>query len=297
VVDNASTTDATQKYVLGLADPRVRLIVEPLPGLSRARNAGLLAAHGDIVAFADDDVVVDRQWLHALLAGFEMGESVSCVSGMVPAGEIRTPAQADFDRCVGWSDSVCPRVFDWGHPPTDIPLFPFAVGSYGTGANFAVQRDVVLRLGGFDESLGAGVRTGSGEDVDMFFRILQSRRQLVHEPAAIVWHRHRADNEALYAQTRAYGLGLGAWLAKIASNPATAWLALKTVAFRGRALKRHVRGSVSGVRWRLLLEGARVYRSVRRDDRSPEPLIAEYRGSQAHFPAGATTNPRQPWSA
>ena len=47
----------------------------------------------------------------------------------------------------------------------------------------------------------------------MFFRVLRSGRQLVHDPAAIAWHRHRSSTDDLRAQIRGYGLGLGAWLA------------------------------------------------------------------------------------
>lgn len=158
VVDNAAATDATRRHVEALGDPRVRVIEEPRPGLSRARNAGLLAAAGDVVAFTDDDVVVDRHWLSAVARGFTRGRAVSCVSGLVPAAELRTPAQAYFDSRVGWSECMSVRVFDRADPPADIPLFPFAVGHYGTGANFAVDRDVLLRLGGFDEALGRARR-------------------------------------------------------------------------------------------------------------------------------------------
>jgi glycosyltransferase involved in cell wall biosynthesis len=303
VVDNASRTDATRKYVRGLSDPRIRVIYEPRPGASRARNAGLLAATGDVVAFADDDVVVDRYWLRALLDGFALGSSVSCVSGIVPAGELRTPAQAYFDRRVGWSQSTEPRVYDWECPPSDVPLFPFAVRCYGTGANFAVKRDEIRRLGGFDEVLGPGTSTGGGEDLDIFFRILRSGSQLVHEPAAIVWHRHRADNEALLEQTRGYGLGLGAWLAKIARDPEIARLAVKTAALRAPAFVRHIRAAsresapsarlatllppgIGDETWRFILKGARAYRSALRDERRPEPLLAPF----PHLPGAVLTD-------
>ncbi|WP_072689810.1 glycosyltransferase family 2 protein [Rhodococcus marinonascens] len=291
VVDNAAETTDTRDYVLGLQERRVRLIDEPRPGLSRARNAGLSAAAGDIVAFTDDDVVVDRYWLRALVDGFRRGRSVACVSGMVPAGEIRTPAQAYFDRRVGWSDSIQSRIFDWSHPPADVPLFPFAVRCYGTGANFAVDREVVRRLGGFDEALGAGAPTGGGEDIDMFFRILRSGRQLVHDPAAIVWHRHRADSAGLLVQSRGYGLGLGAWLAKMAGDPRMFWLAATTVARRGPALVRHIRAAsdqtappahlaallpsgTGSTTVRSIVKGPWAYRAARREGRSPEPLCA-----------------------
>ncbi|MFD6058935.1 glycosyltransferase family 2 protein [Rhodococcus wratislaviensis] len=227
VVDNASRTDATQRYVAELGDPRVRVVIEPRPGLSRARNAGVRAASTEIVAFTDDDVVVDPHWLTELVAGFGAGNAVACVCGIVPSGEIRTPAQAYFDQRVGWASSCVPRLFDLAHPPADVPLFPFQVGVYGTGANFAVDRQAVFALGGFDEALGAGAPTDGGEDLDMFFRVLHSGRQLAYRPGAVVWHRHRADNEALAVQARGYGLGLGAWLAKIAVDPRTAWLAVR----------------------------------------------------------------------
>ncbi|BBY65359.1 glycosyltransferase family 2 protein [Mycolicibacterium helvum] len=276
VVDNAPSSDTTHQFVTGLADPRVRLITEPLPGLSRARNAGLLAADGDIVAFVDDDVIVDRDWLNILVRGFGYGNAVACVSGMVPAGELRTPAQAYFENRVGWSESAHVRVFEWSQVPKDVPLFPFEVRHYGTGANFAVDRRVALSIGGFDERLGAGTPASGGEDIDMFFRILRSGRQLVHEPAAIAWHRHRSTADDLRAQTRGYGLGLGAWLAKIASDPAMAMLAAKTVVRRGAALVRHVRSAsrsaspspsveadlpsdIGSGTWRFVAKGAWAY--------------------------------------
>ncbi|KAA0104661.1 glycosyltransferase family 2 protein [Mycolicibacterium sp. P1-5] len=279
VVDNAPRTDATREYVTNLADNRVRLITEPIPGLSRARNTGLLAATGNIVAFVDDDVVVDRGWLSALVNGFTYGVSVACVSGMVPAGELRTPAQAYFENRAGWTESAQLRIFEWSHAPRDVPLFPFEVRHYGTGANFAVDRQAVMSLGGFDERLGAGTKASGGEDIDMFFRILRSGRQLVREPGAIAWHRHRASADDLRAQTRGYGLGLGAWLAKIASDPPMAMLALKTIARRRPAMVRHLRSTaqraapsttvkfdlpadIGSGTWRFIAAGAWVYLGV-----------------------------------
>ncbi|WP_256991114.1 glycosyltransferase family 2 protein [Rhodococcus sp. 06-235-1A] len=231
VVDNASTTGDTIAYVESIDDPRVRIVREPAPGLSRARNTGIRAARHDLVAFTDDDVAVDPSWLTALVRGFGRADKVTCVSGIVPSGEIRTQAQAYFDRRVGWASSVTPRIYDLAEPPADVPLFPFQVGMYGTGANFAVRRSRMFDLGGFDESLGVGSPTNGGEDLDIFFRILMAGDQLVYEPGAIVWHRHRADSDALAIQARGYGLGLGAWLATVATDRRAATLAAK-VAFR-----------------------------------------------------------------
>ncbi|MFB1297368.1 glycosyltransferase family 2 protein [Mycobacterium sp. pW049] len=229
VVDNAARTDATAEVVRRLGDPRVRLVSEPVPGLSTARNTGLRAARHQVVAFTDDDVVVDPLWLRAIARGFSRAPFVTCVSGLVPSGELRTAAQAYFDQRVSWAGSLDPRLYSMAEPPADQPLFPFQVGRFGTGANFAVRRDRILELGGFDEALGAGTASQGGEDLDIFFRVLTAGDILATEPAAIVWHRHRSDNDALLKQARGYGLGLGAWLTKVGMNPAHRRLAARII--------------------------------------------------------------------
>ena len=216
VVDNAPTTSATADHVATIDDARVGIVAEPRPGLSRARNTGLRHASGEIVAFTDDDVVVDEAWITHLVEGFARAQDVVCVTGLVPSGELREPVQAYFDQRVTWARSCRPMEFRLSAPPVDAPLFPFQVGIYGTGANFALRRDAAFALGGFDEALGAGSPTGGGEDIDMFARVVTAGHGLAYEPSAIVWHRHRSDAGALTAQAVGYGIGLGAWLTKVA---------------------------------------------------------------------------------
>lgn len=227
VVDNAARTSATRDLVrTEFSDARLVLISERRPGLSNARNAGLRHARGDIVAYTDDDVVVDPGWLRGIAAGFEQAPDVACVTGLVPAGELRSLAQGYFEGRVSWSKAVAPKVYSLADPPADMPVFPFCVGAYGTGANFALDRRTALSLGAFDPALGVGTRTGGGEDLDMFTRVILSGRSLVVQPSAVVWHRHRAELDDLIVQARGYGNGLGAWLTKIMLNPRTARMAL-----------------------------------------------------------------------
>ncbi|XAS63713.1 glycosyltransferase [Micrococcaceae bacterium Sec5.8] len=227
IVDNAASADETRELVRNeFPDPRLTLISEPRPGLSRARNAGMYRAGGDIVAFTDDDVVVDRYWLRGIAAGFEQAPDVACVTGLVPAGELRSPAQGYFDDRVNWSKIVAPKVFSMADPPADLPTFPFCPGAFGTGANFALDRRSALALGAFDPALGVGTRTGGGEDIDMFTRVILEGHSLVVQPSAIVWHRHRAELDDLIVQARGYGKGLGSWLTKILLNPRTARFAI-----------------------------------------------------------------------
>lgn len=230
VVDNAPTTDGTRDTFETLVgrDPRFRYVVEPVAGLSRARNRGLREASTRRVAFTDDDVQVDRCWLTAIMAGFARHSEAGCVTGLVPAAELDHPAQRYFERRYSWSAGMDPQVFVLDQAGQS-PLYPFSAGIFGTGANFAVDRRLMLRIGGFDEALGAGSPAGGGEDLDAFVRILRAGRPLVYQPSALVWHTHRTDEGALRRQLYSYGVGLTAFLAKYVLDRRTAWEIVRRV--------------------------------------------------------------------
>ena len=86
VVDNASTDD-TPALLAALAHdaPDLRVVQEERLGLSAARNRGLSEAHGDVVAYLDDDAVPRPGWLAALLAPYA-NPGVGCVGGSGSAG-------------------------------------------------------------------------------------------------------------------------------------------------------------------------------------------------------------------
>ena len=222
VVDNNPASGLTRAVVESIVHPRLRMVDAPRPGLSAARNVGIRQARNEIVAFTDDDVVVDPDWLAGIADGFSARERVGCVSGMVPSAEVASSAQSYFDRRVSWARSCEREVFSFCDQRPDEPLFPFQVARFGTGANFAIRRRLAIRLGGFDEAFGIGSATGGGEDIDMFVRVLLSGEILVYEPSAIIWHRHRPDVTGLTRQMRDYGTGLGAWFAQLALHPRTA---------------------------------------------------------------------------
>lgn len=218
VVDNAPRTSSTRDLIAA-EFPDFRYVVEERKGLSFARNAGLAAARYPIVAYTDDDTLADPQWLWGIMAGFARGDDVACVTGVVPSGELRNAIQCYFDARVSWSKLTAERVFRMSEPPADLPMFPFCVGEYGTGANFAVRRDVARALGSFDTALGAGTETQGGEDLDLFARVVFAGYAIAVEPSAVIWHRHRDDVDALRSQAVGYGRGLGAWLATVALRP------------------------------------------------------------------------------
>lgn len=229
VVDNNPVSGLTKPVMDEFTSVPTRLAIATGKGLSIARNVALQNAKNEIVAFTDDDVIVNKSWLRNLVSGFSRNEDVVCVCGMVPSAEVLTPAQSYFDRRVDWAQSCEPAIFDLKNPPADDPLFPFRVAYYGTGANFAVRKDIAIALGGFDEGMGAGSPTAGGEDIDMFSRVILAGHMLVREPSAVVWHCHRRTVEDLEYQIYTYGLGLGAWFTKLALKPKTAFMALRRV--------------------------------------------------------------------
>jgi O-antigen biosynthesis protein len=216
VVDNAPDDEGTCHLVASFAemDHRIRYVVEPTCGLSCARNCGLRHASGDLIAYTDDDVQVDQHWIMGLLRGFGRRPDVACVTGLVASASLERPAEKYFDARVWWSSSCEPRVYDATRGPTDPRLHPYAAGQFGTGANFAFRASTLRAIGGFDESLGAGSRTGGGEDLDVFVRVIRSGYALAYEPAALVWHENRVDEDDLRRQMYAYGKGLSAYLTK-----------------------------------------------------------------------------------
>lgn len=281
VVDNASDDDSVAAVLAAIDDARIRLVDEPRPGLAIARNAGVLAASGSLVAFTDDDVIVDRNWLRWLADAASRG--VGCVTGMVVSGELRTESQWNFERIANWAVGFERTAYSVAEPPLSSPLFPFQAGRYGTGANFAMRRDSLLEMGGFDEGLGAGSPASGGEDLDVFVRTLAAGQTLVYEPAAVVWHRHRSTAEELRRQIRDYRMGLGAWLASITVDAELRRLAVS----RGGAAIRHLSWIVSrgglgmphgtplGRLQELVMvaRGALAYARSRRQGRRSRPLL------------------------
>lgn len=221
VVDNAPSGNATREAVTALSrvDARIHYTCELRPGLSRARNHGLAQARFDLVAFTDDDTVVNPGWASALAAGFAADSEAVCVTGLVASVALDTGSQQYFDARVPWAEVFEPRRYDLTKHRHPSPLYPFKAGIFGTGANFAVRRNAVARLGGFDPLLGAGAPSRGGEDLDIFLRLIMAGGRICYLPSAVVWHRHRSDSDALTEQIYSYGHGLGAYVAKHLPNP------------------------------------------------------------------------------
>ena len=216
VVDNARSSDATERLVLSdrYALRNVRYVREDVAGLGRAHNAGLAVARGQVVAITDDDVIVDRFWISALLEAF-VETGAGCVTGLILPIELRTREQSWVEQYGGFARGFERREFSMKSPPEEDPLFPFTAGRFGSGANMAFTTELLDRLGGFDAALGAGTRAKGGDDLAAFARTLLAGETLVYQPDAVVRHLHHDTFAALRTMAHGYGVGLGAYLTSL----------------------------------------------------------------------------------
>lgn len=207
VVDSCSTGEATSKVVESF--PNVNYVREEVPGLDRARNRALIEAKHEIVAFTDDDAVVDQGWLRAILRNFE-NPWVMCVTGLTMPFELDTKAQQWFEHYSPFNRGFQRKVFDMKN------LHPFSAGLAGAGVNMALRRDILEEVGLFNETLDVGTPARSGGDTEMFSRILANGFQIIYDPAALSWHRHRKTWKELRETIYGYGVGTYAyWTSKL----------------------------------------------------------------------------------
>ena len=176
---------------------RMVYVAQERRGLSASRNAAFLRAISPLVAFTDDDCVPSPHWIAAVRAGFARTPGISAITGpMLPLG----PPQEGFEAV---SSRTSSRREEYRRT-----LAPWMAG---TGANMALRRDWLERIGGYDERLGAGSPGEAGEDIDLIYRLLNAGGRLVYEPDAIVYH-ERQSLDRRRASRSSYGRGIGTFV-------------------------------------------------------------------------------------
>jgi GT2 family glycosyltransferase len=210
VVDNAPPDQAAAKLVKEF--PGVCYVLEPRPGLDFARNRAWREATGDVIAYLDDDVVVDLGWVAGLREAWSENPDAGAFTGLVLPLRLDTTAQVIFEKRNGFR-----RGFDknrFGRERPDNPLYPCGAGIFGAGCNMAFRRDTLAEIGGFDEALDTGTALPGGGDLDIFYRIIRAGYPLVYEPSYMVFHEHRLSESGLRRQYYTWGLGFMAFVEK-----------------------------------------------------------------------------------
>ncbi|MCZ6836379.1 MAG: glycosyltransferase [Planctomycetota bacterium] len=187
-------------------DDRVREVIESfddlLPicvlaserGLSRARNIGLSKVEGDIVGFPDDDCWYSKGFLDGLVRWFAEhpeADGLSCrvtdEQGHHSAGGFMSKKPHWITKGTIWRSAVSPGLF--------------------------VRKELIDRIGGFDEQLGVGAGTpwNSGEESDFVLRGLEAGGRFYYDPDRVVYHprREMASSSGHITRAWSYGLGMG----------------------------------------------------------------------------------------
>jgi len=184
VVDNNSN-DQTPKIIEQFCSRypnRFRYLFEPRPGKSHALNSGIQAAHGNILAFMDDDVIVESSWLNNLTTVLDTGEFAGAGGRILPEKNFSPPSWLSFGGPNGRYALAPLALFDLGDEAGQLNEPPF-------GTNMAFRKEMFEKHGGFRTDLGP--RPGSeirNEDTEFGHRLLAAGEKLRYEPSAVVYH-------------------------------------------------------------------------------------------------------------
>lgn len=237
VVDSAPSDEQTKELIEACneaGDTDISYVRSTKPGLAIAHNAALEHVTSELIAFTDDDVLVDRYWLDHILAGFATHPDVACVTGGIMPAELETWPQQWAEDASRFNKGFVPLVFDNAeNRPASDPLFPFTAGSMGSGANMAFVTSWLQKTGGFRPQLGAGTVALGGDDLRAFYNVIKTGQKLVYNPSAVVFHHHHRTAEEIERQSFGYGAGLTAFLASVVHDEPAVLLQMLRQAPRG----------------------------------------------------------------
>ncbi len=176
----------------------VRYIFEAKQGLACARNRGIREANHPLLAFTDDDCLVDQNWMASILDEFAADSSLSILGGKV---ELADPE----DR---------PIAIRLHSDKTEVASIGQLLALM-IGCNMTFARGVFARIGLFDPKFGKGTRIGSFEDIDLLYRALKSGLKIAFSPRALVYHDHgRRAKDSVESVNDEYVKGRGAFYCK-----------------------------------------------------------------------------------
>ncbi len=181
IVDNNSndnTKETVQSYIS--KNKRFKYLFEPKQGVSNARNTGINNAKGEILAFTDDDVKIEEDWLQNIV-NFSYNQDFDALGGkVIPLYPIDTPQWIKDCNDILCGPIVC---HDYGETIQTYNnlMLPFI------GANMIFKHKTLDEIGGFNVLIGLGLGT-MGEDSEIFRRLQKYNKKIIYNPNIIIFH-------------------------------------------------------------------------------------------------------------
>lgn len=183
VVDNNSkdnTRERIEHFQREYPELNIRYQFESQQGLSHARNAGIVASKGDIIAFIDDDERIVPNFITAYIELFDNHPDAMSAGGII----IAEYPSGRPDWMSHYAERPIANPMNFG---SSISLFP--KGRIPGGGNMAMRRRVFDIIGMFDTQLGrTGKRLIGGEESDLFERMAQHSMRCYYVPEAVMYH-------------------------------------------------------------------------------------------------------------
>jgi len=187
VVDNNSQdeTGATVAAFAKAVSIPVTCVLESRQGLSHARNRGIAAAQGSIIAFIDDDVLPAPDWIAQVHQAIQRWDAHGVGGPILPRWEVTPPP-----TWLTSSRHLMDRLAIMDYPESCVLSYPMRGRPQVWGANMAFRREVFEQVGRFDCERGiVGGKLYRGEEVELINRALQHGCRIVYDPAITVLHR------------------------------------------------------------------------------------------------------------
>ncbi len=236
IVDNNSN-DRTNEIVAQYENSHtnIRYVFEPLAGLSFARNRGISEARGNIVAFVDDDVFFDCNWLIELSNILSDHPEAACFGGKsIPKFEAEIPDWYENEFLQVYGSTNSGEVIKW----MEFPEHPF-------GLNMAFRRDIFEQIGAFNTQLGRKKKNLlSSEELDIFWRVNNCGLKVIYSPHALLYHRIPAERISKeWIISRYYWQGISDIVFHQTVAPRSRLALIKEALQLAFKLSRHIRGN------------------------------------------------------